>query len=50
MNDSGFDGYNKPGYDKYANQQVEYAHTEFEKLQRQILADKNKSVVTVLLL
>ena len=46
MNDSGFDGYNKPGYDKYANQQVEYAHTEFEKLQRQILADKKiKSVV-----
>ena len=46
MNDSGFDGYNKPGYDKYANQQVEYAHTELEKLQRQILADKKiKSVV-----
>lgn len=46
MNDSGYDGYNKPGYDKYANKQVEYANTEFGKLQQQILADKKiKNVV-----
>ena len=46
MNDSGYDGYNKPGYDKYANKQVEYANTEFGKLQKQILADKKiKNVV-----
>ena len=34
------------GYDKYANKQVEYANTEFGKLQQQILADKKiKNVV-----
>ena len=42
MNDSGYDGYNKPGYDKYANKQVEYANTEFGKLQQHSCRQENK--------
>lgn len=46
MNDSGFDGYNKPEYEKYSIQQVERARSDFKTLEQQILADKTiKNVV-----
>lgn len=46
MNDSGYDGYNKPEYKEYSKQQVERTRLDFETLQQQILADKRiKNVV-----
>lgn len=46
MNDSGFDGYNKPEYEKYSMQQVERARSDFKTLEQQIIADKTiKNVV-----
>lgn len=48
MNDSGFDGYNKPEAEKYAIQQIERTSSDFEILQKHILADKTIRNVVLL--